>query len=139
MENKGIESIIIENNDFDIWCDIVGKDIVSETFLNKDNISFKIKTHILNNENFFYSCLKTNIETKIERLKKKMRLGNLNDRKSYLELGLELSELNARLKKYNIERTKAFQRNDYVIFKKFLREKGHEQLIIEFNNIRTRH
>lgn len=136
MKDKGIESLIDENLDFDVWCNIVGQDILNETYLDKDNISFKIKSHIMNNEHAFYRCLISKLESRIDILKKKIRLVKRGDQKTYLELGYELSELNARLKKYNIERTKAFQRNDYKMFKDFLKEKGHGELIMEFHKLR---
>ena len=131
-ELTGIESLLKENQEFNNWCDKVGEDISKEKFINKSNISDIIKTHIMNNESSFYESICNELERKIDTVKKKVHKSLGESHKKYVENGFILSALNQRLKKYNIERTKSYQRNSYFRLKKFLIENGYEDIFENF-------
>ena len=113
MEKKetGLESLLIENVNFEDWCFSLSEKILQEKFISAENLSQIIKFKILSNEEYFYSCLCSELEIKIDKAKTDAtRAFKRNSKKEYVEIGFLISSLNKRLKKYNIERTKAFQR-----------------------------
>ena len=130
---KGLENPLLENTDFKNWCENVSSQILEENILSKDNMSNILHNKILLNESFFYECICSELENKIERTKKRASIAFKKKRKQeYVEVGFILSSLNRKLKKYNMERNKAYQRNYYKQLKDFIISKGHEYLLSEF-------
>jgi hypothetical protein len=137
MITKGIESKLLDNKNFNEWCETVGLDILNEKYLDKTNIGFKLKTHIINNEMLFYTSLKNQLEKEVLRLKKQAKELFNKDVYNYKKTGHRLSIVNDRLKEYNIEQNKAYQRNQYNLFKRFLKDKGLEDLHRGFLGLRV--
>lgn len=129
----GIESLLEDNTNFDTWCKDLSAQILRDGFISEDSLKENIKNKILLNENYFYECLCTDLESKIKSIKRRAKVNLKSDkRKSYMNDGFILSELNNRLKKYNIEKDNSRQRNAYVRLRRYLKVNGMENVLIEF-------
>jgi len=131
----GLESLLTENSKLTEWSADLSSQLLDEKILSESNLTELIKNKILLNESYFYECICSELELKIEKVKtKSMRAFKLSRKKEYIEIGFTLSSLNTRLKKYNIERTKAYQRNKYKKLRDYLKQTGHEQLLNDFSS-----
>ena len=129
----GIESLLLENTKFNDWCEDLGSELLNEKYLNKNTLADIIKNKILSTEGIFYKSLCSELELKIDSVKSEStRAFKTNSKKEYIELGFLLSSLNKRLKTYNVERTKSFQRNSYHKLRKHIKETGNEGILETF-------
>lgn len=132
---KGLEDLLLDNDYFNLWCDDLGALIISEKIISKGSISEIVKNKILLTEVNFYESLCSDLELKRERVKlKAAREFKLKHKAGYIETGFLLSSINHRLKKYNIERNKAYQRNEFNKLRKYLISNGFEHLIENSKN-----
>lgn len=128
----GINSRISELPNFSEWCEIVANQVLAEKIISRENFAERLEVHIRNNEAAFYNIIRDDLQKRLYIVKKEAQIWHNKDQRKYTELGFKISSLNARIKKYNIERTKAFQRNEYAKLKAFLQENGHEEIFNEF-------
>lgn len=131
-ENINLESKLHLNNDFEIWCNNLAKQILKESILNETELSKSIKDKILMNESFFYECLANDLDKRIYSLKNKLRLEYNSNKKKYVENSFILSNLKARQKKYNIERNNAYKQNRYYKLVTFLKDNGYNEIFDNF-------
>lgn len=129
----GLESLLSENNKFTNWCEDLANELLQEKILSKETLGLIIANKIKRSESDFYECLCTELHEKIEVVKRKSAHAFKNrSKKEYTELGFILSALNNKLKAYNIERTKAYQRNEYKLLKDYLIGHGLIDTVKEF-------
>jgi hypothetical protein len=123
---------LLESDSFKFWCDKLSKEIMSDNFINEQQLSELIKNKILANEELFYLLLASETEKKVYHATKNAKLAFKKSKQDYIEASLIISSLKIRLKKYNAQNALVKIRDNYAAFKKYLKKNGGYDLYVDF-------